>query len=179
MLPFKNLTEDKSNEYFSDGITDDIITQLSKIGDLKVISRTSAMRYKNSDKSVRDIAGELGVATILEGTVRRASNQVRISSRLIDANTDEHLWAEVYDREMKDIFEIQSDVAHRVATALKAKFSSAEKERFGKKPTAATKRLGLPKCRRVGTAKPLKQIARRSSSIPTMNLLYRISALQT
>jgi TolB-like protein/Flp pilus assembly protein TadD len=135
VLPLKNLSAEKANEYFSDGITDDIITQLSKVGDLKVVSRTSVMRYKSTDKSLREIATELNVATILEGSVRRADNRVRISLQLIDAGTDEHVWAETYDRELKDVFEIQSDVANQVATALKAKFSLPEKERIGKKPT--------------------------------------------
>jgi len=135
VLPFRNLSEEKGSEYFSDGITEDIITQLSKIGELKVISRTSVMRYKNSDKSLRDIGKELDVATILEGSVRRADNQVRIVAQLIDARNDEHLWAETYDKELTQIFAIQSDVAQQIAIALKAKLSPAEKERLEKKPT--------------------------------------------
>lgn len=135
VLPFKNLSEDKANEYFSDGITEDITTQISKISDLRVISRTSAMRYKNTDKSLREIAKELNVATILEGSVRRAGNQVRIVAQLIDASNDEHLWAETYDKELTQIFAIQSDVAQQIATALKARLSPAEKERIEKKPT--------------------------------------------
>jgi non-specific serine/threonine protein kinase len=135
VLPFQNLSEDKTNEYFSDGITEDVITHLSKIGDLKVISRTSIMLYKNSKKSLREIGRELGVATILEGSVRRAGNRVRIVSQLIDAKTDEHIWAEMYDREMKDIFAIQSDVAQKIANALEAKLSAEEEERIGQKPT--------------------------------------------
>ena len=135
VLPFRNLSEEKENEYFSDGITEDIITQLSKIGELKVISRTSVMRYKNSDKSLRDIGKELDVATILEGSVRRAGNQVRIVAQLIDTRNDQHLWAETYDRELTQIFAIQSDVAQQIAIALKAKLSAAEKERLEKKPT--------------------------------------------
>ncbi|MBI4546727.1 MAG: protein kinase [Ignavibacteriae bacterium] len=135
VLPFKNMSEDKENEYFSDGITEDIITQLSKIGDLKVISRTSVMRYKASDKSLRDIGGELDVATILEGSVRRAGNRLRIVSQLIDASSDEHIWAETYDREMKDVFDIQSDVAQKIAAALQAKLSPAEISRIEQKPT--------------------------------------------
>lgn len=135
VLPFKNISEEKENEYFSDGMTEEIITQLSKIGELKVISRTSVMRYKNSDKSLRDIGKDLDVATILEGSVRRAGNRIRIASQLIDARTDEHIWAETYEREMKDIFAIQSDVAQQIATALKVKLSPTEKERIEKKPT--------------------------------------------
>jgi serine/threonine protein kinase len=135
VLPFVNMSPERENEYFSDGITEDIIAQLSKIGDLKVISRTSIMRYKQSDKRLREIGKELDVTTILEGSVRKAGNRVRIVSQLIDARTDEHIWAETYDREMKDIFDIQSDVAQQIAIALEAKISPAEKERLQKKPT--------------------------------------------
>ena len=135
VLPFENLSEDKANEYFSDGITEDVIAHLSKIVDLKVISRTSIMLYKDSRKSLREIGRELGVATILEGSVRRADNRVRIVSQLIDAKTDKHVWAETYDREMKDIFDIQSDVAQKIAIALEAKLSTEEKERIEQKPT--------------------------------------------
>ncbi len=135
VLPFKNLSEDKENEFFSDGITEDIITQLSKIGELKVISRTSVIRYKNSEKSLREIAKELGVASVLEGSVRRAGSRIRIVGQLIDAKSDEHIWAETYDREFKDIFDIQSDVAKQIAAALKARLSPAEKERIDKKST--------------------------------------------
>jgi len=135
VLPFVNISPEKENEYFSDGITEDIIAQLSKIGDLKVISRTSIMRYKNTERSIREIGKELDVTTVLEGSFRKAGKRVRIVSRLIDAWTDEYLWAQTYDREMKDIFDIQSDVAQKIATALKAKISPAEKERLQKKPT--------------------------------------------
>jgi eukaryotic-like serine/threonine-protein kinase len=135
VLPFKNLSDDKQDEYFSIGITDDILTQLSKINDLRVISRTSVMKYKDTEKTIREIGGELGAATILEGSVRRAGNRVRIVSQLINTQTDEHLWAETYDREMRDIFAIQSEVAQRIATELKAKLSSDERARIDKKPT--------------------------------------------
>ena len=135
VLPFKNMVPDPENEWFSDGITEDIITQLSKIGELKVISRTSVMLYKDSKKNLRQIGEELGVATILEGSVRRADSRVRIVSQLIDARTDEHIWAETYDRELKDIFAIQSDVAQQIAQALKATLSPEEKERIEQKPT--------------------------------------------
>jgi serine/threonine protein kinase/Tfp pilus assembly protein PilF len=135
VLPFRNLSEDKENEFFSDGITEDIITQLSKVSELKVISRTSVLRYKNSEKSLREIARELGVASVLEGSVRRAGSRIRIVGQLVDANSDEHIWAETYDREFKDIFDIQSDVAKQIAAALKAQLSPAEKERIEKKST--------------------------------------------
>jgi non-specific serine/threonine protein kinase len=135
VLPFKNMVPDPENEWFSDGITEDIITHLSKIGDLKVISRTSTMLYKDSKKNLREIGEELGVATILEGSVRRADNRVRIVGQLVDARTDEHIWAETYDRDLSDIFAIQSDVAQQIARALKATLSPEEKERIEQKPT--------------------------------------------
>jgi TolB-like protein/Tfp pilus assembly protein PilF/predicted Ser/Thr protein kinase len=135
VLPFTNMSGSKDDEFFSDGITEDIIAQLSNIADLKVISRTSVMRYKNTSKSVRDIASELDVATILEGSVRRVDNQVRIVAQLIDAASDRHLWAETYDKELTQVFAIQSDVAQQIASALQAKLSPREKEQLGKKPT--------------------------------------------
>lgn len=104
VLPFSNLSENKDDEYFSDGITEDVITQLSKVGDMKVISRTSIMPYKKSGKSLRQIGKELGVTTILEGSVRHSENRVRIVAQLIDAETDEHIWADTYDRELQDVF---------------------------------------------------------------------------
>ena len=135
VFPFDNLRPDPENEYFSDGITEDITTQLSKIGDLIVIARTSVMRYKDSEKSLGEIAEELQVDAILEGSVRRADNQVRITAQLIDGESEDHLWAETYDREMTDIFAIQSDVAKQIAASLKIELSSEDVERMGKKPT--------------------------------------------
>jgi TolB-like protein/class 3 adenylate cyclase/Flp pilus assembly protein TadD len=135
VLPFANMSADAENEYFSDGITDEIITVLSKVGDLKVISRTSIMTYKNTDKQLRQIAEELGVATILEGSVRRTGDRVRITAQLIDAETDEHLWAESYDRSLTDIFEIQSAVATSIVTALNATLTGTERRWIKQKPT--------------------------------------------
>ncbi len=135
VLPLANLSPDPDNEYFSDGLTEDILTQLSKIRRLKVISRTSAMQYKKTSKNVREIGRELSVATILEGGVRKAGNKVRISVQLIDAGTDEHLWAETYDRELADIFAIQSDVARQITDALKAYVSPEERARIEHQPT--------------------------------------------
>ena len=143
VIPFKNFNEDKESEFFSDGITEDIITQLSKIGDLKVIARTSVVRYKNSDKDLREIGKELGVATILEGSVRRADNHIRIVGQLIDAHTNEHIWADTYDRDMKDVFEIQSDVAQKIAAALQARLSASEKQQIEKKPTGSLDAYGF------------------------------------
>ncbi|NIN73123.1 MAG: tetratricopeptide repeat protein [Gemmatimonadetes bacterium] len=135
VLPFTNMSADPENEYFSDGITDDIITHLSKIADLTVISRTTVMRYKGSEMSVSEIGGELGVTNILEGGVRRVGDRVRISAQLIDAATDANLWAETYDRELTDIFTIQTDVAERIATALEATLTTDERDRIERPPT--------------------------------------------
>jgi TolB-like protein/Tfp pilus assembly protein PilF len=135
VLPFENLSDNKENAYFADGIQDDILTNLSKISDLKVISRTSVMSYRGNPKSVLDIAKTLGVSTILEGSVQRAQNRVRVNVQLIDAYNDRHLWAQVYDRELNDVFAIQSELAQKIATALKATLSPDEQQRIEKKPT--------------------------------------------
>jgi TolB-like protein/Tfp pilus assembly protein PilF len=135
VLPLENLSRDEETEYFSDGITEDIIAQLSKIRDLKVISRTSIMQYKETDKTLRQIGEELDVSTVLEGSVRRAGDRVRIVSQLIDAATDDHLWAETYDRELTDVFAIQSEVAQQIAAALKATISPQERSLIERRPT--------------------------------------------
>ena len=126
VLPFDNMSEGEDDDYFSDGITEDIITYLSKVKGLKVISRTSVMQYKDSKMNIRDIAKELGVANILEGSVRRAGDQVRITGQLIDAKTDEHLWADIYDRKISDIFKVQSEVAKTIASTLGAELTADE-----------------------------------------------------
>jgi TolB-like protein/Flp pilus assembly protein TadD len=131
VLPFLSLSSDPENEFFADGITEDLIAQLSKLRSLKVISRTSAMQFKKRDQSLRDIAAKLGVATLVEGSVRRSGSRVRIVAELIDAETDAHLWVETYDRQLTDIFEIQSDVALRIAEGLKAELSPVEGVRIG------------------------------------------------
>jgi len=131
VLPLKNLSPDPDNEYFSDGITEDIIAQLGTVASVKVISAGSVMTYKNHPKSARDIGRELGVTTILEGSVRRAGNQVRIVSQLSDATTNEQLWAATYDRELKDTFAIQSDVSRQIVTALKGQLSPDDSARLG------------------------------------------------
>lgn len=136
VLPFTNMSADPENEYFSDGITEDIITQLSKIHDLKVISRTSVMRYKGTDKALMAVGRELGVANVLEGSVRRAGNQVRIVAQLIETESDSHLWADTYDRELTNIFEIQSDVAEKIASTLQAYVSVEEKASIESGPTS-------------------------------------------
>ena len=135
VLPFANLSADPENEYFSDGVTEEILTALTKLGDLKVISRTSVMQYKATTKSVRQIGSELEVGAVLEGSIRRAGNRVRITAQLIEARTDVHLWAENYDRDLDDIFAIQTDVAQRIVEALKVHLSPREKARIAEQPT--------------------------------------------
>ncbi len=136
VLPFENLSDEKENAYFANGIQDDILTNLAKIGDLKVISRTSVMPYRGSGlRSARDIGKALGVATLLEGSVRRIGNRVRVNVQLINANNDEHIWAEDYDRDLTDVFAIQTDLARRIASALQAKLSPNEKARLDRRPT--------------------------------------------
>src|SRR5947207_2057665 len=135
VLPFQNLSEEKENAYFADGIQDDVLTNLSKIGDLKVISRTSVMPYRGKASNVREIAKALGVATILEGSVRRIGNRVRVNVQLINAENDEHIWAEDYDRDLIDVFAIQTDLAKKITGELQAKLSPAEKAQMERKPT--------------------------------------------
>jgi len=135
VLPFVNLSSDPENEYFADGITEDVIAQLAKVRALKVISRTSVMPFKKRSASLREIGAQLEVATLLEGSVRKIGNRVRIVAQLIDAATDQHLWAETYDRELTDIFAIQSDVALQIASALKAELSPKERARIQREPT--------------------------------------------
>ena len=135
VLPFQNFSPDPKNAFFADGIMEDILAQLAKIKDLKVISRTSVMRYKGSQKPVKEIAAELGVAAVLEGSVRREGDRVRIVGQLVDASTDEHLWAETYDRQLEDVFAIQSEVAQRIAASLRAALSPEEKKRIEERPT--------------------------------------------
>lgn len=135
VLPFKNMSDNKEDEYFSDGITEDILTQLAKIHDLNVISRTSVMKYKNSERNLRDIADDLGATAVLEGSVRRAGDRVRITGQLIAAREDRHIWAETFDREMKDIFAIQTEVAQTIARELKARLSPEEQNRLRAEPT--------------------------------------------
>ena len=135
VLPFENLSAEQDNAYFADGIQDDVLTNLSKIGDLKVISRTSVMPYRGKTSNVREIGKALGVATILEGSVRRIGNRVRVNVQLINADTDEHLWAEDYDRDLTDVFAIQTDLAQQIVRELQAKLSPMEKAQIERRPT--------------------------------------------
>ena len=143
VLPFENMSTDPENEYFSDGITDDIIAQLSKISALKVISRTSSMQYKKTTKKITAIAEELGVAAILEGSVRRAGPRARIVVHLVDPKTEKHLWGETFDRQLTDIFEVQSEVAQQITGALSLALSPEEKSRVEKKATADAEAYNL------------------------------------
>jgi adenylate cyclase len=138
VLPFENLSEDKANAYFADGIQEEVLTRLSRIGDLKVISRTSTQRFKSSPDNIREIAKQLGVATILEGTVQKAADQVRVNVQLIDAESDSHIWAERYDRKLTDIFAVESDIAAKIAEALQAKLTGAERRAISSQPTTNT-----------------------------------------
>jgi TolB-like protein/class 3 adenylate cyclase/cytochrome c-type biogenesis protein CcmH/NrfG len=136
VLPFENLSDEKQNAYFADGIQDEILTDLAKVADLKVISRTSVMQYKNAvSRNLREIAQQLGVAHVLEGSVQRTGNRVRVTAQLIDARTDTHLWADRYDRDLADVFAIQSEIAKTIADQLQAKISPSEKAAIEKAPT--------------------------------------------
>jgi TolB-like protein len=131
-----NLSADPENEYFADGVTEDVIAQLSKIRSLKVISRSSVMRFKTREPGLREIGALLGVATVMDGSVRRFGDRVRIVAQLIDAEADRHLWTETYDRQLTDIFAIQTDVALSIATALEAELRPQERARIRREPTS-------------------------------------------
>ena len=136
VLPFENLSEEKQNEFFADGVQDEILTDLAKIADLKVISRSSVMQYKGGvARNLREIGQQLGVAHLLEGSVQRAANKIRVNAQLIDARTDAHLWAQTYDRDLADVFAIQSEIAKAIAEQLQAKLSPNEKKAIEQSPT--------------------------------------------
>jgi adenylate cyclase len=143
VLPFANTSGDADNDFFADGVTDDILTHLAVVPAFSVISRTTAMRYKGSEKSAPEIAGELGVAYVLEGTVRRAGERVRITARLVDGRTDQHIWAETYDRQLRDIFEVQTDIARSIADALEAELSTGVAARIERRPTESLEAYDL------------------------------------
>ena len=136
VLPFENLSEEKQNEYFADGVQDEILTNLAKIAELKVISRGSVMQYRSGKpRNLREIGEQLRVAHLLEGSVQRAANKIRVNAQLIDVRTDAHLWAQTYDRELADVFAIQSEIAKAIADQLQAKLSPSEKAAIEKPPT--------------------------------------------
>src|SRR5438445_2538113 len=137
VLPFENRSEDKANAYFTDGVQDEILTYLAKIAALKVISRTSVLQYKSGvARNLREIAQQLGVANVVEGSVQRSGNRVRVNAQLIDARNDAHLWAQTYDRDLADVFAIQSEIAKAIADQLQAKLSPAEKNAIEQRPTS-------------------------------------------
>jgi TolB-like protein/class 3 adenylate cyclase/Flp pilus assembly protein TadD len=135
VLPFENLSEDKGNAYFADGIQEEILTKLASIADLKVISRTSTAKYKSRPEDLRTVSQQLGVATVVEGTVQRAADKVRVNVQLIDARADSHLWAKTFDREIKDVFAVESEVSQEIADVLQAKLSPAEATTLATAPT--------------------------------------------
>src|SRR5437764_9875275 len=137
VLPFENLSEEKANAHFADGMQDEILINLARIADLKVISRTSVMQYKtDAQRNLREIGQQLGVAFLLEGRVQRAANRVRVNVQLIDARTDANVWAQTYDRDLADVFAIQSEIAKAIAEQLQAKLSPNEKKAIEQGPTA-------------------------------------------
>jgi TolB-like protein/Tfp pilus assembly protein PilF len=143
VLPFENLSEDKTNVYFADGTQNEILTKLAGIGDLKVISRTSSAKYKSKPENLKTVARELGVATVLEGSVQKAGDKVRINVQLLDARSDTHLWAKSYDRDVKDIFAVESDVSQEIAEALRTKLSPSQAKALAAAPTRNTEAYDL------------------------------------
>src|SRR5213078_2505210 len=136
VLPFENLNKNEENAFFAEGVQDEILTELAKIADLKVISRTSVMKYKSGpERNLREIAKTLGVSHVVEGSVQRAGGRVRVSAQLIDARNDTHLWAEHYDRDVADVFAIESEIAQQIADQLRSKLSPVEKTRLQQRPT--------------------------------------------
>jgi len=143
VLPFDNLSRDPENAFFAEGVQDEILTRLAKVADLKVISRTSTQRFKSAPSDLREIARQLGVTNILEGSVQKANDQVRVNVQLINAVTDAHLWAEIYDRKLTDIFAVESEIAKTIAETLQAKLTGSEKDAMSKKPTANSEAYDL------------------------------------
>jgi TolB-like protein len=138
VLPFENLSHDPENAYFADGIQEEILTRLAKIADLKVISRTSTQHYKSAPENLPEIAKQLGVANILEGSVQKAGDAVRVNVKLIQAASDSHLWADIYDRKLTDIFAVESEIAKAVADTLQAKLTGSELHAIAARPTENT-----------------------------------------
>ena len=143
VLPFENLSSDPDNAYFADGTQNEILTKLAGIGDLKVISRTSTAKYKSKPEDLKTVARELGVATVLEGSVQKAGGKVRVNVQLLDARSDTHLWAKSYDRDLKDVFAVESDVAQEIADALRAKLSPSQSIALAAAPTRDTEAYEL------------------------------------
>ena len=137
VLPFANRSMQQEDRFFTDGIHDDILTQLARIGDLKVISRTSMMKYRDTEKSIPEIGAELGVSVILEGGIQRAGKRIRINAQLIDVENDQHIWAETFDREMtiENIFDIQSEITRKIVNAVRGELTDAETATLAQMPT--------------------------------------------
>ncbi|PYI78635.1 MAG: adenylyl cyclase, partial [Verrucomicrobia bacterium] len=138
VLPFDNLSRDPDNAFFAEGVQDEILTRLAKVADLKVIARTSTQRFKSAPENLPDIAKQLGVLNILEGSVQKANDQVRVNVQLINALTNTHLWAEIYDRKLTDIFTVESDISKTIADTLQAKLTGSEKQMIASQPTSDT-----------------------------------------
>src|SRR5438034_2517192 len=137
VLPFENRSEEKANAFFADGVQDEILTDLARVADLKVISRTSVVNYRSGiARNLREIGEQLGVAHVLEGSVQRAGNRVRVNAQLVEARTDRHLWAQTYDRDLADVFAIQSEIATAIADQLQAKLSPREENAIRRSPTS-------------------------------------------
>src|SRR5215831_7640339 len=143
VLPFDNLSRDPDNAFFAEGVQDEILTRLAKVADLKVIARTSTQKFKSAPENLSNIAKQLGVLNILEGSVQKANDQVRVNVQLINAMTNSHLWAEIYDRKLTDIFAVESDIAKTIADALQAKLTGLEKTAMSKQATANTEAYEL------------------------------------
>src|SRR5436309_6619469 len=138
VLPFDNLSRDPDNAFFAEGVQDEILTRLAKVADLKVIARTSTQKFKSAPADLRDVAKQLDVTNILEGSVQKVNDQVRVNVQLINALTNAHLWAEIYDRKLSDIFAVQSDIAKTVADTLQARLTGSEKQMMAAAPTTDT-----------------------------------------
>ena len=139
VLPFDNLSRDPDNAYFCEGVQDEILTRLAKVADLKVISRTSTQHFKSTPDNLPQIAKQLGVAHVLEGSVQRANDQIRVNVQLINALTDAHLWAETFDRKLTDIFAVESEIAKTIADTLQTKLSGSEQRAIAARPTERTR----------------------------------------
>ena len=173
VLPFENLSDDKSNAYFAEGIQDEILTRLSKIAALKVISRTSTQKYKSAPDNLREVGQQLGVANLLEGSVQKIANAVHVNVQLIRAATDEHLWAESYNRKLDDVFAVEGEVAGAIADQLNAKLTGAEKRDSPLARPTTRKRTRLPCAAQLNIGKRLKP-HRMPPSIPLKKQLGSI-----
>jgi TolB-like protein/Flp pilus assembly protein TadD len=172
VLPFENRSEDKANAYFADGVQDEILTYLAKIADLKVISRTSVMPYKSGmARNLRQIGQQLGVAHVVEGSVQRSGSRVRVNAQLVDARTDRHLWAQTYDRDLVDVFAIQSEIAKTIADQLQAKLSPSEKNAIERPPTTDVSAFDL-----YARAKVLLHASSTEENVQAVDLLTQAVA---